>query len=398
MVNQRAQFCPAVDGEQGVDGDKGTRTFYRTGARPIFGRWPARYKRLLSSFCDFRKRGGRGFTLLELLVVVFILSAIAFSIVSLTDQVDLQLRFDDTKGRLENIRRAVVIDSSITVGGSPVISGFAADMGRLPDSLQELVEQGALPAWQYDATVEQWAGWRGPYLDVLPESLTGLKAFRDGWGNTHPIPATDALFFGWNFTVDQVAGLLTIQSYGGDGVADGAPGAGGDVYDADYPPSPPAPLVNQVDYQVNVKGWSVWIEFDNTDGNADVTVPSDLRLRVYYPQDNGAGGFDWPDAAWPPTDAQRDQAEYLSLQLLGNKNNRKVQKKKTKAMEFDFSSAAVNIDKLFAAGDRRIVVVRNNDGQVYQTALNSPAPVQFVPRVTPPTSTKKAPLFSWLLN
>jgi hypothetical protein len=337
-------------------------------------------------------------TLLELLVVVFILSAIAFSIVSLTDQVDLQLRFDETEDRVEKIRGAVIIDPSIVVGGSVPISGFAPDMGRLPNSLAELVEQGTLPVWQYNATAQQWAGWRAPYLNVLAESLSGLKAFRDGWGNTDPVPAADALYFGWSFTVNQALGQLTIQSYGADGVADGAPGAGSGVYDADYPPSPASPLVDQADYQVNLRGWSVWVLFDNTNGGGQVTVPNDVRLRVYYPQEDGAGGFNWPDAAWPANNALRDQAEYISLRLGGIAASRRVNAGQTRAMRFNFSSVAVNNDKWIMAGDRTIAVVNNNDGLLYQAALNDPQPVKYVPRVSPPTSSNTAALFAWLLN
>ena len=107
------------------------------------------------------QRSRSGLTLLEMLLVLFILSAIAFSTVSMTDRLDLQSRYDDTAVRLENIRSAVVGDPSRQTNNSPIVSGFVSDMGRLPNNLGELVEQGAMPAWNLDATSNQWLGWRG---------------------------------------------------------------------------------------------------------------------------------------------------------------------------------------------------------------------------------------------
>ena len=51
-----------------------------------------------------------GFTLLELLLVVFILSLIALSAVAIADRADEQLRYDDTNQHLQLIRRATIGD------------------------------------------------------------------------------------------------------------------------------------------------------------------------------------------------------------------------------------------------------------------------------------------------
>jgi hypothetical protein len=333
------------------------------------------------------------------LLVVAILSSLALAAVAITDQLDLQSRYEDTNFRLDQMRRAVAIDSSLSANGQTVTTCFAADLGRLPDNLPELVEPGTLPAWQFDTTANQWAGWRGPYLSVPQETQSGLKAFRDGWGNTDPTPANDALFFGWNFSVDQVAGQLIVQSYGADGVADGAPGAGTGLYDADFPPSPPDPMVEQMDYQANLKGWTVFVEFDNTNGSSNVTIPNDLRLRVYYPQEDGSGGFDWPEATWPATNTERDEANYLSLRFIAGSSSRTVNAGQTKVKQFRFSSATVTVDKWIVAGDRTIDVVQNSNGSRYDPAgLNPPVTIQFMPRANPPSSTSSAPLFTWLLN
>ena len=105
-----------------------------------------------------------GFTLLELLLVVAILSALALGTISLIDETDEQLRFDDSKTRLKQIREAIIGDLSSHIASPPSVSGFVADIGRLPNNVSELLNQGNLPSWSYDQTSGIWAGWRGPYI------------------------------------------------------------------------------------------------------------------------------------------------------------------------------------------------------------------------------------------
>ena len=121
-----------------------------------------------------RPRGTIGLSLIELLVVVTILSALALSTLALVDNTDDQFRYDDTKIRLEKVRSAILGPQGVAVGNQLVVSGFVADIGRLPNNLEELVERGALPSWGLDPTTGVEAGWRGPYLAVLPD-VTGQK-------------------------------------------------------------------------------------------------------------------------------------------------------------------------------------------------------------------------------
>ncbi len=302
-----------------------------------------------------RSRGG--LTLLEMLLVLFILSAIAYSTVSLTDRLDLQSRFDDTAVRLKNIRRAVVGDPNREANNSPIVSGFVADLGRLPNNLQELVEQGSMPSWQLDATSNQWFGWRGPYLDTIREMQSGLKAFRDGWGNIDPIPVNDALNFGWNVIVESSPGELVVQSYGSDGLAGAAPG---DVYAADYPPLAD-PFVKQDNHQIDIQSWSVTISFHNPSGGAS-RLPNqntDLRVRLYYPQ-NGS---------------------ILSVDSNSKRLRRRtVRNSRTRDLDFVFPATP----QLIPWGVRSLVVIDDSDS-VYVPSSNVPRNATFVPRAQLPT-------------
>lgn len=194
-----------------------------------------------------------GFTLVELLLVILILSSLALVTTFMVDNMNEQFRFDQTKSRLEQIRRAIIGDSARTLNGQPEISGFVADMGRLPVSLSELIEA---PADEDQLWGEQevtlsgtivgylYGGWRGPYLETLPESESGKKAFRDGWGNPD-MPGNEDNY-GWEFS--GLSGVVAVRSLG----ADGATGQADleNPYHKDYPVD--GSLVNEMDWHVNL--------------------------------------------------------------------------------------------------------------------------------------------------
>ena len=78
-----------------------------------------------------------GFTLLELLLVVFILSVLAVSAVSLTDNLDTaqdQYRVEATKNQGSAFEKGII---NISTDGRS-ISGFVTDMGALPSNMMEL--------------------------------------------------------------------------------------------------------------------------------------------------------------------------------------------------------------------------------------------------------------------
>lgn len=318
-------------------------------------------------------RRREGLTLLELLLVVFILSIVAFSAVSLTHSLDEQSRYEDTKTRLENIRKAVIGRPSQSMNGQPVIDGFVADVGRLPNTLQELLEPGALPPWHYEPTTGLWAGWRGPYLPAKQES-NGMLAYRDGWGNAGPAP-----HHGWKtFAILPQSGSLVVESFGADGTPGGAD------YAADYPPS--NTLVEPHDYLVNLKGWSVTVEFVNSSDQDWPPADEVVRLRVYYPQD---GDFAWM-AAWPASDIERDATAYLSQKATLTAGEVKKGAKVEKVFLFGFEA-----DKFIPWGIRSLAVVRDATGEPLESAgppggealprVRQNHPVTFLPRtqITP---------------
>lgn len=235
-----------------------------------------------------------GFTLIELLMVVTIMSAVAWMSLGVVNNNMDQVRFDDTKNRLETIKRAIIGDTSRTINGQSEIRGYVADMGELPLHLQALLqknycagfpqinnkadcEAAATNAWvvqggyctnhtatnpttcssaspigtwmagySYDSKYNLWTGWNGPYLTA--KELRDYPKFRDGWGNEN---TTSANNFGWKVTSGTD---FTIQSYGKDGVASTT---GVSFYEADYPPSatsPYHPLITKNEYTNIITG------------------------------------------------------------------------------------------------------------------------------------------------
>jgi len=140
-------------------------------------------------------RGGRGVTLLELLVVLMILSLILTAAVKTWDVTLERGRWESTTRKLNQLVTAVTGEPNYVVAGHRADFGFVGDVGRLPFSLEELVS--------FAVTPPESSRWRGPYLrSTFSESPEGFRI--DGWGDTI-IYNRESLF---------------VRSLGGRGMAD----------------------------------------------------------------------------------------------------------------------------------------------------------------------------------
>jgi prepilin-type N-terminal cleavage/methylation domain-containing protein len=233
----------------------------------------------------------QGFTLIEMTVVLLLITLLASVAIRETNSLSFQVRYEQTQERLERIREAILGNPRQIINGQQAISGFVADMGRLPNNLRELVDQNyctadrtidettsanavadcnslaadawkTQPSWQTDADTGLGFGWRGPYLNISG-SVVDKDAFVDGWGRmaqgycsniihmneaacvnpavwTPPIKDNN---YGWYYKTTN--NDLLIQSFGKDHVS----GTGGSNYDADYPAQP---VINASDWQVSL--------------------------------------------------------------------------------------------------------------------------------------------------
>ncbi|MBL1320120.1 MAG: type II secretion system protein [Methylophaga sp.] len=237
-----------------------------------------------------------GFTLLEMVLVLFLIGLMASATLMLTENVEDQAKYDETKRRMEIMRKAIVGDPTRTVNGGPEISGFVADMGRLPICIAELIESGdetsppasgsdpktydspcdasEIVAWHVDASTGIGFGWRGPYIQVIPErdrdgdGKPDLR-FRDGYGNSSISTTIDAKKSGWFFSPGSNAS--------GAIVSIDVSSAAYDLVDSGDDISNPS-LVTGNDWRIN----TININFINQNtSDALPAAPVQALLRVY---------------------------------------------------------------------------------------------------------------------
>jgi len=243
----------------------------------------------------------RGFTLVEVLVVMLILVALASVTLDFTKDFAFQGRYEVTKDRYDKIKRAIIGRPDVLINGQPDISGFVADVGRLPENLHELMEESFCPQrWKFVAGSKvyyeipalcaadglMWtapiAGWKGPYLTTTNNPLHD-NAFSDGWGNqdstlnafcTDPAQPDETACglagatwyegaagqnYGWEFCLGDAPDIATNTCTGTNQLAIQSRGknqavGGTENYDLDYPRSITAtnPSIALSDWTVNI--------------------------------------------------------------------------------------------------------------------------------------------------
>ena len=118
------------------------------------------------------------FTLIELILVIFILGLVASSALLVVDNQDGQERFDESKRRLTQIRYALIGKDEAINNDSFRISGYLADMGEAPVSISDFSEKPASATeWAYNSILGFGSGWRGPYINSFDRPLKDFYTF-----------------------------------------------------------------------------------------------------------------------------------------------------------------------------------------------------------------------------
>jgi prepilin-type N-terminal cleavage/methylation domain-containing protein len=225
-----------------------------------------------------------GFTLVEMLVVIVILAIVTTIAVRSIDTLQDQGRFDGTRQGLREIDEAVAgVPGQLKPDGTALITGFVADMGRLPavivgEPLQELwVKPPAsglftIVAAPSDPEVLVETGWRGPYLRLGP----GTASLRDGWGNPFVVRAPDGT------TPPAGAPIAAVASLGADNTA------GGTEYDGDLDVKfeQTAPALNRWSGSLTVEVVVFSASSMGPPGNPQV---ADGNVEIKYFGPNGTG-------------------------------------------------------------------------------------------------------------
>jgi general secretion pathway protein G len=110
----------------------------------------------------------RGFTLIEIIVAMAILSIMAGTLVPLLYKTWESNEIAVTRGRMLELKKAMVGDRALVQQGIRTHYGFAGDNGLLPTGIQDLVSDSG-----------SFANWNGPYLGGFDPATYAS----DAWGN-----------------------------------------------------------------------------------------------------------------------------------------------------------------------------------------------------------------------
>lgn len=285
-----------------------------------------------NTFHAMRMATQTGFTLLEILVVIGLLTILALGMATMLEDDGDWRRDDVTEERWQRIRNSIIGEPNLTLNGSPQVAGYVADMGRLPFFLAELTAQdpifdldgidqgsdnnflddacqfGANPVQQPDyaeIAISDYVpnvasgfvntvsgGWRGPYLHTEGSRYfgDGWFGFRDGDAGFSPKDTQDCNF-AWNVittpatpaTIDAVD-ALEVQSFGKDRVA------GGTASGTDYPVDG-LNMISNNEWTIGSAPITFNIQFNRAVIAGDIpeiaSLPHQLQLVIYKYVDNG---------------------------------------------------------------------------------------------------------------
>ena len=288
----------------------------------------------------------RGFTFVEMLVVVVILAGVSVALAKVASWSAEQTSLEETRKLGNEFKEAVTGKPANGLNSQSVISGYWADTGSLPTSAADLVSRpDTIPTWHFDQDVQAWAGWNGPYLKSRPELRIADQRFLDSWGN-ESAAATGS--FGWVITANPATWELRVASIGKDGKSGTAAGvAYTNRYNSSaaklntatnasqrrkllqamqatpteqklmaYERDETVATVTANDGMVDIGGLKlivrIWNSHPASGANACPLPPyiHGLRARINYPKN---GSYDWLKSdSWPSNKEERDALSNVS--------------------------------------------------------------------------------------
>lgn len=118
--------------------------------------------------------GQRGFTLIELVIVIVVLGILAAFAAPRFADIGSSSKRTATLDEMTSLKRAIVGNPSALAGGEYINRGFEGDVGQAPARLEDLTSKpDSIPA--YDKLTR--LGWNGPYFDS-----SGGSYLKDAWG------------------------------------------------------------------------------------------------------------------------------------------------------------------------------------------------------------------------
>ncbi|MBK1616528.1 hypothetical protein CKO44_24100 [Rubrivivax gelatinosus] len=315
----------------------------------------------------------RGFTLIEMLLVVALLAATAMVSMAVVGGRDQLLRQQTSERRLDAIVEAVTGPAAPVWGGERRLAGFVADNGRLPLSVLELTARASLvdAAECSGASASVGAGLlpclraRAPVFDPTPgadglnngsgdeqllpgpgEALVkglrrqldgqhGSDVLRDGWGNVSLVGSEDdTLNHGWQLALPAAATeAWTIASLGSNNAVDTSPPTPDDEAVADLSRS-----IAPDDWSVDLVGWTVRVR------NATAVATSGGLAVSLLVWESTPGAVRWRRHTTPVSSAAIAAGE---------------------AADFSFAAASAGGTLRVPNGEHRVLLVASDDSVVH---------------------------------
>ena len=114
-----------------------------------------------------RFNNSRGFTLIELVIVILVIGVLAaVATLRMKESVDTS-KYEQTKKELDQLTMAIAGNPEVYTNGARSDFGFVGDNGRLPATLDQLVQNPG-----------GWATWGGPYMQA---GLVADDFKKDAW-------------------------------------------------------------------------------------------------------------------------------------------------------------------------------------------------------------------------
>jgi len=161
-----------------------------------------------------RMQREKGLSLIEVVIILAVMVILVALLVPSTVQILTGARRNVTLDEMENLKKAMIGDPDLKTSGVRSSFAYLGDMGNLPSTLDDLVTQGAQPAYAFNSGKGVGAGWRGPYVTLGPGSDAASHRV-DAFGNLYTYSITNYTN-AQGQTVDAQA-----VSLGADGVAGG---------------------------------------------------------------------------------------------------------------------------------------------------------------------------------
>ncbi|OGP53037.1 MAG: hypothetical protein A2X89_01025, partial [Deltaproteobacteria bacterium GWD2_55_8] len=127
----------------------------------------------------------KGFTLVEVIVILVVLSILAAMAVPVALRIFERTAEDTTREEMDNVKKALLGDPQKLQTSFRNDFGLLGDIGCLPSvafgGLDRLLTQGSYLGWNFNSTTQTGAGWKGPYITGTP----GEDFKKDQLGNDY---------------------------------------------------------------------------------------------------------------------------------------------------------------------------------------------------------------------